>query len=290
MSQDYYKILGVDKNASKDELKKAFRKQAHKYHPDKKGGDEKKFKEVNEAYNILSDDNKRAQYDQFGSAGFNGAGGGGFGGFNAGGFDFSGFQQGQNIDIDLNDILGSFFRGGGGFSRTRKGQDIVMDIEITFRESIFGVKKELNIPYKSSKTEKIKIDIPAGIDSGEMISATGKGEPLEGGRPGDLYIKIHVKPHKTLHKEGVHIVTTETIKLSESLLGTKREIDTADDKKITVKIPSGIKHGEILKVRGEGVPVMGRRGDLMIAIKIDTPNKLSKKAKEAIEVLQKEGL
>lgn len=289
MSQDYYKILGVDKSASKEELKKAFRKQAHKYHPDKKDGDEKKFKEVNEAYNVLSNDQKRAQYDRFGSTGFNGAGAGGGQGF--GGFDFSGFQQGQNIDIDLNDILGSFFRGGGGFSRTRKGQDIVIDTEITFRESIFGVKKDLKIPYRNSgKSETIKVDIPAGIDSGETMRMREKGEPIQDGRPGDLYIRIHVEPHKKLRKEGAHIVTTENIRLSESLLGTKREIDTADDRKITVKIPTGIKHGELLKVRGEGVPVMGGRGDLLIIIKIDTPNKLSKKAKEAIEILQKEGI
>lgn len=291
MSKDYYKTLGVDKGANKEDIKKAFRKMAHKYHPDKKDGDEKKFKEVNEAYGILSDDKKRAQYDQFGSDFANGAGGaGGFGGQGGfGGFDFSGFSQGQNVDIDLNDILGSFF-GGGARRRVRKGSDVSIDIEIDFKDSVFGINKKIELNHQK-KNDEFEIKIPAGIDSGEMMRVRGKGQEIEDGQPGDLYIRIHVKPHKTLHKEGIHLVMDQKIKLTESILGVKKELETIDDKKITLKIPAGINHGEILRVREKGVPTQsGRRGDLLIRILVDMPSKLSRKAKEAINILEKEGL
>lgn len=292
MNKDYYKILGVEKNANKEEIKKAFRKLAHKYHPDKKDGDEKKFKEVNEAYGILSDDKKRAQYDQFGS-GFSGSAGssnGGFGGFGGGGFDFSGFAQGQgqNINIDLNDILGSFF--GGGARRVRRGADVSMDIEIDFKDSVFGLSRKLKLNH-NKKPEEVEIKIPAGIDSGEMMRVRGKGQEIDDGQPGDLYIRIHIKPHKTFRKEGIHLITDQKIKLTESLLGAKKEIETVDDKKISLKIPAGITHGEILRVRDKGVMTpSGRRGDLLIRILIDSPSKLSRKAKEAIKILENEGL
>jgi molecular chaperone DnaJ len=150
MSKDYYKTLGVDKKASKDDIKKAFRTLAHKYHPDK-GGDAEKFKEINEAYSVLGDDNKRAQYDQFGSAGsqFGGGYGNGFSGFD--GFDFSGFsgfnqgQNGQSFEFDLGDIFGEFFGGNGSSKKgkTKRGKDIQVDIELSFEDSVFGIEKEI---------------------------------------------------------------------------------------------------------------------------------------------------
>jgi len=291
MSKDYYKILGVDKNASKEDIKKAFRKLAHQYHPDKKTGDEKKFKEVNEAYSVLNDDKKRAQYDQFGS-GFanNGGAGAGFSGFQ--GFDFSQFNQGGfggNVDIDLNDILGGFF--GGGFSRVRKGRNVNIDIEIDFKESILGTNKEISFSHKSNGAkEKFTLEIPAGIDNGEMLRIRERGESVEGGRPGDLFVRIHVRPHKYFRKDGIHLFMEQKIKLTDSLLGSEIHIETIEDKKISVKIPAGIKHGELLRIKNEGVASDYGRGDLLIKIIIDTPNKLSKKAKEAIEKLKEEGL
>ncbi len=298
MAKDFYNILGISKSASKDEIKKAYRKLAHEYHPDKPTGNEAKFKEINEAYTVLSDDQKRAQYDQFGQT-FNGAGGGGaggfggFGGFNGQGFegfDFSQFTnaQGGGFEFDLNDILGGMF--GGGRRRQRKCADISMDIEIDFKVSILGVTREINFARKSGGTEHIKVNVPPGIDSGEMIRYTGRGEQISDGKPGDLYVRIHVKPHKRLRKEGYHIVTDEKITLSESVLGTKKDIETVDGT-ITVKIPEGSKHGEVLRVRGRGVPVSTREsGDLLIKINVDYPKKLSKKAKEALETLQSEGM
>lgn len=300
--KDYYKILGISKNASKEEIKKAFRKLAHQYHPDKKDGDEKKFKEVNEAYNVLSNDQKRAQYDQFGqtfSSGGPGAGGfsgQGFGGFDFSGFDFSGFnnskngQNGQNIEFDINDILGSFFggRGFGGFKR--KGKDISIDIEIDFKESVLGTKKNVEINYKSKSSEKIELDIPPGIDSGEMMRIRGRGELLEGGNPGDLYVRIHVKPNPIWKKEGLYLITNYEIKLTEAINGSKKTFESPTGKELVVKIPQGIKHGEILRIKNEGILLSnGSRGDVLIQITIKIPTKLSRKAKKALEILEEEG-
>ena len=293
MAKDYYKILEVTKSSTKEEIKKAFRKLAHKHHPDKNGGDDAKFKEINEAYTILSNDQKRAQYDQFGSN-FDGSGGGqgGFSGFD--GFDFSQFRQGgqqADFDVDLGEIFGSFFRGGGGFQRRRKGQDIRVDIELSFKDSIFGKKEKIRVPYKSKKTEDLTIDIPAGMDTGEMLKVRQKGEEIQDGVAGDLYLKVHVKEHPNFKKEGINLITSKTIKLTESILGTKAEIETPEGEKVTIKIPNGIKHGEVLRLKGKGVPTYGdKRGDILIQVLIDTPKKLSRKAKKALEELQNEGL
>jgi curved DNA-binding protein len=292
LGKDYYKILGINRNASKEDIKKAFRKLAHQYHPDKKDGNEQKFKEVNEAYGVLYDDQKRAQYDQFGQT-FNSSGGGFNQNAGFGGFDFSNFSQnGQSFEFDLNDILGSFFGGRGGYGRIKKGADVSIDIEIDFKDSVFGISKEINVNYRnSSKKDLVKIAIPAGIDNGEMMRVRGKGEPIEDGKPGDLYIKIHVKPHKNLRKEGINLLTELEIKLTEAISGAQKEIVTLEKiENVKIKIPSGIKHGEILRLKELGVPTTsGRRGDLLIRISINMPTKLSKRAREALEILEKEG-
>lgn len=287
MSKDYYKALGVDKNASKDDIKKAFRKLAQKYHPDKKDGDEAKFKEVNEAYSVLSDDTKRAQYDQFGS-GFQG-GAGGFSGFE--GFDFSqfnGFGGGQNMEFDLNDILGSFF--GGGFRREKRGKDIKIDTTLTFKESVLGVKKDIVFTRNNqSKSEKLTVTIPGGVENGETLRVRERGEPIEGGRPGDLYVRIHVEPNPKFKKIGHNLVTALDINISDAILGTKKEVDTVDGK-ISVTIPEKTLHGEMLRVRGKGVAASnGMRGDLLIQINYSIPKKISKKAKNLLEELSEEG-
>lgn len=205
MKKDFYEILGVNKGASKDEIKKAFYKLAHKYHPDKKGGDEAKFKEVNEAYQVLSDDAKRSKYDQFGhgfenaGAGYGHGGAGGQGGF--GGFDFSGAggfgNSGVEFDFgNLNDIFSDFFGGGmGGFrtTRTPRGRDMQTDIQISLVDSILGTEKKIII----SGHKEITIKIPEGIHDGQTLKMTGHGETIKNGKAGDLFIKIHVKvPNK----------------------------------------------------------------------------------------------
>jgi DnaJ-class molecular chaperone len=289
-NKDYYKVLGVEKSASEDEIKKAFRKLAHQYHPDKKGGDEAKFKEVNEAYTILSDKSKRQQYDTFGQAG-PGMGQGGFqgqGGFNASdfGFDFSNFSQAGFDGGDLGDILSSIFGG----RRVRRGRDIAVDIELSFQESTFGTERKVVINSKLAKQKEIAIHVPAGIDSGQMIRMSGLGETMEGGVPGDLYVKVHVRRHPTLRKEGYNLVMDLEIKLSEALLGGERKIATLDGE-LNLKIPTGTNSGTILRVKGKGVPQGGnRRGDLYVRTLVKMPEKLSREAKNAVEELKKQGL
>ena len=209
MSKDYYETLGVNKGASKDEVKKAFYKLAQKYHPDKKGGNEAKFKEVNEAYQVLSDDTKRVKYDQYG-AGFETMGQsrggyqqGGFSGFE--GFDFSGFQggQGNGVEFDfgnLNDIFSDFFTGGrGGFhtTRTPRGRDMQTEIQISLVDSILGADKKIIIGGR----KEVTIKIPAGIQNGQTLKMTGYGETIKNGKAGDLYIKINIKVPSKISKK-----------------------------------------------------------------------------------------
>jgi DnaJ-class molecular chaperone len=309
--KDYYKTLGVEKTASKDEIKTAFRKLAHQYHPDKTKNDpvaSQKFKEASEAYSILSDDNKRKQYDMFGAngpqasggaggfSGFNGGTGfGGFQGFNNGQgfhFDFSNMAGGQNIEFDLGDIFSEFFGQGGSRKRPKKGATITIDIRIPFKDSIFGTEKEISVDGKGN----LMIKIPAGIESGQGLRIKGKGEAGEGG-PGDLIVRIWVEEHSHLRKEGLNLIMELPIKLTMALLGGTIELETLDGK-IELKIPQGTTHGEILRIKGKGVPYesnsfMGsknRRGDLLIVTKVNMPKKLSKEAQRIIEGLKKEGL
>jgi DnaJ-class molecular chaperone len=287
--KDYYKILGVNKDASEEEIKKAFRKLAHAYHPDKSGGDEAKFKEVSEAYTVLSDKKKREQYDRYGSAGA-----GGFqGGFDPAdfGFDFSGFGT-QGFDAgDLGDILSSIFGG----KRVRRGRDIAVDIELSFQESIFGAERKVVINSKFVKQKEVSITVPPGIDDGQMIRLSGMGETLEGGLPGDLYVKIHVRKHSYLRKEGYNLIMDLGVKLTEALLGVEKTIGTLDGE-ITLKVPAGTSHGTILRVKGKGVPYAAPgankagRGDLYARILVNIPEKLTKEAKKLVEELKKQGL
>jgi molecular chaperone DnaJ len=357
--KDYYQTLGVDKKASKDEIKKAFRNLAHKYHPDKKTGDDAKFKEINEAYSVLSDDQKRAQYDQFGSAGPNM--GGGFGGQGFEGFDFSQFTQGfngngQGFEFDFGDIFGDVF--GGGRRQSKRGRDISIDIEISFEDSVFGVDRTVllnkvskcdtcsgtggekgsgeitcskcngkgsvrevkrtffgqfesqttcdtchgvgKVPKNKCHTchgeavvkreTEIKVHIPAGIESGEMIRLSGAGEAIPTGQAGDLYIKIHVKKHAFFRKEGRNLVMDLPVKLSEALLGGETIVKSLDGD-LTLKIPEGLKHGEVLRIKGKGVAVdRGSRGDILVKTSIIMPTKLSKDVRKTIEELKRNGL
>jgi molecular chaperone DnaJ len=366
MAKDYYEILGVPKSASGEEIKKAFRSLAHKYHPDKKGGDDKKFKEVSEAYSVLSDEKRRAEYDTYGQT-FNqgGAGPGGFNPQDFAGFDFSNFAgfggrgaEGQGVEFDLGDLFGDFF-GGGRRSQTKRGRDISIDVELPFAEAIFGTERKIllnkssvcgeckgngarpgtemilcavcngkgkiretkrsfigsfstvracdscnglgKVPREKCHTckgsgvlrreQEISVVIPAGIEDGEMIRLSGGGEAVpHGGVPGDLYIKVHVKKHHLFKKEGVNLVTDLNIKLSSALLGEEYALQTLDGE-IKVKIPEGVSIGEVLRVKGNGVPYeKGKRGDLLIRLSIKLPNKLSREARRIVEELKREGI
>ncbi len=362
MAKDYYTILGVPRGSSKDDIKKAFRKLAHKYHPDKTGGDATRFKEASEAYAVLSDDKKRGEYDAYGRVFSEGGAGGPQGA--PSGFDFndfarafSGFKEFE--DVDLGDLFGDIFGFGSGARRgAPRGRDISIDVEISFADSVFGVERKLLLTKTSSCSEcsgsgakrgsetilcsacngrgkihetrrsffgtftsvsacsvchgsgkmpkdkcsacrgagvrqaqeEIAITIPPGIESGEMIRLTGAGEAVPGGTPGDLYVKIHVQKHARFRKEGANLETDLSVKLTDALLGATYTLATLEGD-IEVTIPEGVTHGEILRVRGKGIPLdRSRRGDLLITIKIQFPTRLSKKARETLKILKEEGI
>lgn len=300
MSKDYYKTLGVDKTASDDDIKKAFRKLAHQHHPDKNKGDDKKFKEINEAYQTLSNKQKRAQYDQFGSSGpqFGGQGGGFNGNF--GGMDFNEFmrqaQQGGGAqfdfgDIDLGDLFGAAFGFGGG-RRIRRGRNIEIQIKMTFKESVRGFTRQIEVPdYRDGKQngmKKISVTIPAGVTHGQQLQMDGAGEAITDGHPGSLIITAIVEKHPTIRKEGNHLVMDLHVPLTDALLGKTIEIETLDGKE-KIEVPEGMPVGHIIKLKGKGVSAgFMRNGDFLIVTHIDMPKKLSKKAKETIEELKKE--
>ena len=282
--RDYYEVLGVSKGASDDEIKKAFRKLAVKYHPDKNPGDkeaEEKFKEANEAYSVLSDKQKRARYDQFGHAGMGGAG-------SAGGNPFEGFGGfgGQSFNFDFGgggfeDILGSLFGMGGGFRGARRGRDYRTTCTIDFDEAIFGVTKKVSIDGK-----EISLKIPAGIYDGQSIRLNGRGGPApqEGGQRGDLYVEIRVRAHKTLTREGNLILSEVTIPMVDAVLGTEVDVETVDGT-VTMKVPAGTQPGTNFKLNGHGAPRVGseERGPQIVTINIEIPKKLSKKQKDLME-------
>ena len=288
--RDYYEVLGVSKNASDDEIKKAYRKLAVKYHPDKNPGDkeaEAKFKEINEAHDVLSDKQKRARYDQFGHAGVGGASGGAYGGnpFAGGNFNFNG--QTFNFDFGggspFDDILGSLFGfgGPGRARRPRRGADYQTSVTLDFEEAIFGTTKTVSVDGSD-----LKVKIPAGIDDGMSIRLRGKGGPApEGGTErGYLYVKIRVKPHKSLTREGAIILSEQKIDMVDAALGCEVDVLTVDGT-VTMKVPAGTQSGTPFKLSGHGVPFRadGDRGPHIVTIIVETPKNLSKKQKELLE-------
>ncbi len=289
--RDYYEVLGVGKTASDDEIKKAYRKLAIKYHPDKNPGDksaEEKFKEISEAHEVLSDKQKRARYDQFGHAGVGGSGGSPFGGGgspfgNSGSYSFNG--QSFNFDFgggNLDDILGSLFGfGASGRRRPMRGADYRTSVTIDFKEAIFGTTKSVSVDGQT-----IKLKIPAGIDDGMSIRLAGRGGPApEGGsEKGDLYVQVRVKPHKHLTREGAIILSEETISMVDAALGTELTVETVDGK-ITMKIPAGTQSGTPFKLSGHGVPFRsdGDRGPHIVTVIVEIPKKLTKRQKELLE-------
>lgn len=348
-NKDYYETLGVEKSASAEEVKKAYRQLAKKYHPDLNKDDEaaaQKFKEVNEAYQVLSDDQKRAQYDQFGSAAFDGSAGGGYGGFSGGGF--GGFS----------DIFESFF--GGGATQRRngpaRGQDIEASLRITFEEAAFGVKKEVSInrretcehchgtgakPGSNTKTcptcggsgqvrqeqrtmfgsfaniatcpnchgqgkiieepcescrgtgraqhsRKINVNIPAGIDNGQIITLSGQGEAGERGGPaGDLLVYIQVKPHKTFVRDGVNLYMDMPVSFGQAALGCELEVPTLDGK-VKYNLPAGTQTGTTFRLRGKGIKYLRQEayGDLFVKMNVQIPRRLTDRQKELIMELE----
>lgn len=270
MNKDFYKILGVDKNASEADIKSAFRKLAHQHHPDKNGGDDKKFKEVNEAYQTLSDKNKRAQYDQFGSGGpqFGGAQGGNPFGGGAGGFDFSQFQgfgghstgSGQGFEFDLGDLFGGAF-GGASASRARRGNDIETQIRITFKESVFGVEKKVSLNKVSTCHTCHGTGGKPGTKMDTCKKCNGQG-------------RIQ-KVQRTILGNMQTVTECDECfgsgKIPEEKCSTCRGAGVVRDREdILIKVPAGLSNGDTLRMDGAGEAVPhGKAGDLFIHVAID---------------------
>lgn len=282
--KDYYSILGVDNNASQKDIQKAFLKLAQKYHPDKSGGDSAKFKEVNEAYQVLNNPEKRSQYDRGGYAGPGTQGGSQ--GFR--GFDFSNMDFGSSMGASgLEDLLRNVFQGA-----MNKGSDIKINIQITFEESIFGATKTISIPYRRKHTEKINITIPAGIENQSHIKIEGRGEPAKDKKyeDGDLYVLISVKEHKDFKRHGGELILPISLLPTEALLGTKKELNDLKGEPLLLNIPELTKEGDTLSLDGKGIPRPVGSGRLIVLCHIRSPKKLSSKAKDLLEQLKNEGL
>lgn len=278
--KDYYKVLGVSKTASKEEIKKAYRKLAQKHHPDANEGDagaESRFKEISEAHAILSNDEKRAEYDQIrqfiesgGRRFYNAPGGGGNVRVNIG--DLFGDQAGA--DTIFEDLLGGFgFRPRG----PQRGQDTETSIRLSFDDAIEGIT--VSIPQGG------KVRIPAGVGDGARIKVAGRGAPGPNGGPrGDLYVRVEVEPHPifTRGKDGDLIVNLP-VTFTEAALGAKVEVPTLDGS-VTVKVPAGTPNGKTLRVRGRGAPKpRGGAGDLLVRVLVQVPEKLTRHEKDLLE-------
>jgi len=377
MAKDYYQTLGVSRDASEEEIKKAYRKLAHKHHPDK-GGDEKKFKELNEAYQVLSDKEKKAQYDKFGRV-FEGAPGAGPGS------DFQWAWGKPDFDFEFGfGDLGEMFEDMFGFGAPRrrkdvkKGKNIEVEIEIPLEDTLNGREREITLkkliscsrcqgkgaepgtpikecfscrgkgevqqirktPFGSftrvatcpecggegfrpekpcnvcqgegrvKEEEDIRIFIPAGVDSNQVIKVEGKGDAgRKGGKPGDLYVRIFVRPHPIFKRKGDDLYILLPISFSQAALGGEIEVPTLGGstrsstefsrmsspqggKKILLRVPEGIESGKILRISGKGIPHFSGygRGDMYVELVVKTPKKLTKKQKELFEQLRKENL
>jgi molecular chaperone DnaJ len=349
--KDYYEVLGIQKGTSKEDIKKAYRKLAVKYHPDKNPGNkdaEEKFKEATEAYEVLSDDQKRAAYDQFGFAGVEGMGGQ---------HDFSNFRGFEDLfGGDISDFFSGFFGGGaarrGGNAGPKQGANLRYDLEIPFREAVFGTKVEIKYsrqvscpackgsgaesgsgkklcptcggagqirqsagffslastchacggegyviehPCKECRgagtvkhEQKIMVTIPSGVENGRRVMIRSQGDAGPNGGPcGDLFIFIHVKPHEYFERQGADLYCAVPISITQAALGGDLQVKTLDDRSVKVKIPAGSPNGKLLRLREEGIPVAGRRGDFYIKLMVQIPAKLSKKGRQLLEEFSK---
>ncbi|MFL6070847.1 MAG: molecular chaperone DnaJ [Actinomycetes bacterium] len=354
LDKDFYAVLGVTKDADADEIKKSYRKLARKYHPDANAGDtkaEEKFKEISEAYDVLSDEAKRREYDEmrqygaaFGSGGFSGG---------AGPFAPGGGAQNVNLgdlfgDAGLGDMLGGLFGGRGGGRRSTKGDDLTGRVTLSFRDAASGVSTAVALrseaacptcggsgakpgtsPHTCSvcggsgqtvrqqggfgfaepcrachgrgqvvddpcptcsgvgvtmQSRKVNVRIPAGVKDGATLRIPGKGAPGQGGGPaGDLLVSVHVKKHPVFGRRGDNLTVTAPITFPEAALGATIAVPTLDGETVNLKVPAGTPSGRTFRVKGRGLPTKGKTGDLLVTVEVAVPQRVSGKAKDALE-------
>jgi len=281
--KDFYKILGISKSASGDEIKKKYRSLARELHPDKTKGDaamEEKFKAVSEAYEILSDTKKRIEYDEARSV------------FERGGFRSpqGGFQGGDFHDVfgggNPQDIFASLF-GGGGRRGPRKGQDLQTEATITFRESVFGTTLDLHLATDRGQAQNISARVPTGVADGAKIRVKGKGGAGEAG-PGDLFIQLHVKPHPIFSRKGENLVITLPVTFAEAALGADIKVPTMAGDDVTVRIAPGTPNGRTLRVKGRGITKGSTTGDLLVTVEVQVPQRVDGKALDALKTFAEE--
>ena len=283
--KDFYKTLGVDKKAAPDEIKKKYRALARELHPDKTKGDsvkEEKFKGISEAYEILSDSKKRAEYDEarslFERGGFRAP----TGGQNFQGGDFSDIFGGGNPQ----DIFSNLF-GGGGRRAPRKGQDLQTEATITFRESIFGTNLDLRLGTDRGAAQNITARVPAGVNDGAKIRVKGKGAPGEAG-PGDLFILLHVKAHPIFSRKAENLTLVLPITFTEAALGADVKVPVMSGDEVTVRIAPGTPTGRTLRVKGRGITKGSHTGDLLVTVEVQVPQRVDGKALEALKIFAAE--
>ena len=271
--KDYYAILGVDKKADAATIKKTYRALARELHPDKTKGDKKledRFKEVSEAYEILSDDKKRAEYDQAREMFQSGA-------FRSGGQQFSG---------DFSDLFGNggdiFSQLFGGRRGPRKGQDIQTEVSISLRDALFGKEVDLRLAGQGNAPHTITVRIPAGVNDGAKVRVKGRGAPGEAG-PGDLYVLVNVIPHPVFSRKGENLHLTIPVSFAEASLGADISVPTIEGDEVKVRIAPGTQNGKTLRVKGRGVKKGINAGDLLATIEVQVPQRVDGKAKKALE-------
>ncbi len=301
LEKDFYQVLGVAKDVTDAEMKKAYRKLARKYHPDSNPGDtvaETKFKEISEAYSVLSDKEQRAEYDQIramgaGSARFTsgGSGGQGFDDIFGGMFGGQGgraeytFQDGNTGGFD--DIFGMFGGAGapGGAGRRRApmaGRDIAASTTLDFETAVRGETVTLQAPGG-----QVKVKIPAGVSDGQKIKVRGKGEPSpDGGKPGDILLTVHVRNHPVFQRDGQNLRLNLPVTFVEAALGATVEVPTLGGEPVKLRIQAGTPSGRVLRVKGRGVHSSKGTGDLLAEVQIAVPSHLSEKAREALEAFR----
>lgn len=282
--KDFYKVLGVDKKAAADEIKKKYRALARDLHPDKTKGDsakEEKFKAVSEAYEILSDAKKRAEYDEarsmFERGGFRAP----QGGRSSQGGDFGDVFGGGNPQ----DIFANLF--GGGRRGPRKGQDLQTEATITFRESVFGTTLDLRLGTDRGQAQNISARVPTGVTDGAKIRVKGKGAQGEAG-PGDLFIQLHVKPHPIFSRKGENLTITLPVTFAEAALGADIKVPTMSGDDVTVRIAPGTPSGRTLRVKGRGIVKGSTTGDLLVTVEVQVPQRVDGKALEALKKFAEE--